>query len=58
MAVKAINNTISSNKLVPIFLVYGVYLRINKLDFFTPSVIDWAAAIWKAMAEIIKLQAK
>ena len=40
MAVKAVNNTISLNKLVPTFLVYRVYLRINKLDPPTPSVID------------------
>ena len=40
MAVKAINNTAGLNRLVPIFLVYGAYLRINKLDPPTPSVID------------------
>ena len=45
MAVKAINNIASFNRLVPTFLVYGAYLKINKLDPFTPSVIDWAAAI-------------
>ena len=58
MAVKAINNTASPNGLVPTLLVYGAYPRISKLDPPTPSVIDQAAAIRKAMAEIVKLRAK
>ena len=40
MAVKAINNTTGPNGLVPTLLVYRAYLKINKLDFFTPSIID------------------
>ena len=32
MAVKAINNTASLDRLVPTFLIYKAYLRINKLD--------------------------
>ena len=40
MAVKAINNTISFNGLVPTLLVYGAYLKINKLDPLTPSITD------------------
>ena len=58
MAIKAINNTAGPNGLVPIFLVYGAYLKINKLDPLTPSVTDRVAVIQKAMAEIVKLQAK
>ena len=58
MAVKAVNNTAGPNGLVPTLLVYGAYLRISKLDPPTPSVIDQAAAIRKAMAEIVKLRAK
>ena len=55
MAVKAVNNTASPDRLVPTFLVYGAYLRISKLDPPAPSVTDRAAVIWKAMAEIVKL---
>ena len=55
MAVKAINNTIYPNRLVPTFLVYGAYLRIGKLDPSAPSVTEQAAVIQKAMAEIVKL---
>ena len=58
MAVKAVNNTAGLDGLVPTLLVYGVYLRIGKLDPSTLSITDWAAAIQKAMAEIVKLQAK
>ena len=58
MAVKAVNNTASPNGLVPTLLVYGAYLRISKLDPLAPSVIERAAIIWKAIAEIVKLWAK
>ena len=55
MAVKAVNNTASFNRLVPTLLVYGAYLRMGKLDPFTPSIMDWAAAIRKVIAKIVKL---
>ena len=58
MAVKAINNTASPNRLVPTLLVYRAYLRISKLDPSTLSIIDRAAIIQKAIAEIVKLRAK
>ena len=58
MAVKAINDTAGLNRLVPTLLVYGVYLKISKLDPPTPSITDRAAVIQKAMAKIVKLWAK
>jgi hypothetical protein len=58
MAVKAVNNTASSNGLVPTLLVYRAYLRIGKLDPPTPSVTDRAVIIRKAITEIVKLRAK
>ena len=58
MAVKAIKNTTGPNGLVPTLLVYRAYLRISKLDPPALSVTDRAAVIRKAIAEIVKLQAK
>ena len=58
MAVKAVNNTAGPNRLVPTLLVYRAYLRISKLDPPAPSIIERAAVIQKAMAKIVKLQAK
>ena len=58
MAVKAVNDTAGPDGLVPTLLVYGAYPRISKLDPPAPSVTDRAAAIRKAMAEIVKLRAK
>ena len=55
MAIKAVNNTTSSNRLVPTLLVYGAYLRIGKLDPSTPSITERAAIIRKVIAEIVKL---
>ena len=57
MAVKAINNTAGPNGLVPTLLVYRVYLRISNLDLPTPSITEQAAAIRKAIAKMVKLQA-
>ena len=55
MAVKAFNNTAGPNGLVPTLLVYRAYLRIGKLDPPTPSIMDRAAIIRKAIAKIVKL---
>ena len=55
MAVKAINNTVNPNRLILTLLIYGVYLRINKLNPLTLSITDWAAVIRKVMAKIVKL---
>jgi hypothetical protein len=58
MAIKAVNNTASPNGLVPTLLVYGAYLRISNLGPPTPSITERAAIIQKAIAKIVKLQAK
>jgi len=58
MAVKAVNDTTGPDGLVSILLIYRAYLRINNLDPSTPSIIDRAVIIRKAMAEIVKLRAK
>jgi hypothetical protein len=58
MAVKAINDTASPNRLVPTLLVYGAYLRISNLDPPAPSITERAAIIRKVIAKIVKLRAK
>jgi hypothetical protein len=58
MAVKAVNDTAGPDGLVPTLLVYGAYPWMSNLDPPAPSVIDRAAVIRKAMAEIVKLRAK
>ena len=58
MAVKAIDNTASPNRLVPTLLVYGVYLRISNLGPPASSIMERVAIIRKAIAEIVKLRAK
>ena len=55
MAVKAINNSASSNRLVPTLLVYKAYLKINNLDPFTLYIIKQAAIIQKVIVKIVKL---
>ena len=58
MAIKAVNDTAGLDGLVPTCLVYGAYLRMSNLDPPALSITEQAAAIWKAMAEIVKLRAK
>jgi len=58
MAIKAVNDTASPNELIPTLLVYRAYLWMSNLNPPALSVIDRAAIIQKAIAEIIKLQAK
>jgi hypothetical protein len=45
MAIKAVNNTIGPDGLIPILLVYRAYPRISNLNPLAPSVIDRAAII-------------
>ena len=55
MAIKAVNNTTGLDGLVPTLLVYRAYPKINNLDPPALFIIERAAVIWKAMAEIVKL---
>jgi len=45
MAIKAVNNTASPNRLVPTLLVYGAYLRISNLGPPTLSITERATII-------------
>jgi hypothetical protein len=45
MAVKAVNDTASLDRLVPTLLVYGAYLRISNLDPPAPSITERVAII-------------
>ena len=58
MAVKAINDTASPDGLVPTLLVFGVYPRMTDRDPPTTTITQRAAAIKRAVDEIIKLQAQ
>ena len=55
MTIKVINNTTSSNRLVPILLVYRAYSRISNLDSPVLSITDQVAIIQKVIAKIVKL---
>ena len=55
MAFKALNNTTSLNSLVPILLVFGVYLRIAELNIPLLIVTQRANIVKKVIVEIRKL---
>jgi len=52
MAFKAINNLASPKGLVPILLIFKVYPQIVESNALSPTVIQRAAVIKKAMVEI------
>ena len=58
MAIKAVNDTASLDRLVPTLLVYRAYLRINNLNPPALTIVEQATVIQKAMTEIVKLRAK
>ena len=58
MAFKAFNDTAGPDGLVPTLLVFGAYLQIAELDVPSPTVIQRANAVKKAIAEICKLYAE
>jgi hypothetical protein len=58
MAVKAVNNTIGLNRLVPTLLVFGAYPRITEQGPLLPVIIKRAEAICTAIKEIRRLYAK
>jgi hypothetical protein len=58
MAFKAINDFIGPNRLVPTLLVFGAYPCMTDLDIPSPTVIQHATVVKKAMAEIHKLYTK
>jgi hypothetical protein len=58
MAIKAVNDTTSLNRLVPTLLVYRAYLRMSNLDPSALFITEQVAVIQKIIVEIVKLQAK
>ena len=58
MAVKAINNLARLNGIILIFLVFGAYPQITKIDALSLSVIKRAKAIYVTTKEVCRLQAK
>ena len=58
MAVKGANDTAGLDGLVPILLVFNAYPQISKFNLPAPFIIQQAAAIKKAMEEIVRIRAK
>jgi hypothetical protein len=57
MVIKAVNDTIDPNSLIPILLVFEAYSRISYNSSFSLIITKRAEAIWKTMAEMRKLTA-
>ena len=55
MAVKAINDLAGPDRIIPTLLVFGVYLRITKIDTLLPSVTKRAEVIRAATKEVCRL---
>jgi hypothetical protein len=57
MAVKAVNDSVGPNGLVPTLLVFGAYPRLTEMDPPSPSVTKRAEAIRAATKEVRRLHA-
>jgi hypothetical protein len=58
MIVKAINDTVDSDDLMLILLIFETYLRMHVMNFSISSIIQRAMTIEKAMIEIRKFRAE
>lgn len=58
MAVKAIDNTVKSNRIVPTLLVFGAYPRMVELNPPTPSAAQRPSIIRESINGIRKFYAK
>jgi len=58
MALKAVNDSLGPEGLVPTLLVFRVYPRISYLDLPAPLIAQRATAIQKAITKIVKVRAK
>ena len=52
MAVKAVNDSASLDRLVPILLVFGAYPWITNNSLLSLSIMQRAEAIYKAIKEV------
>ena len=52
MAVKAVNNLVGPNRIVPTLLVFGVYPRLTKIDPLSLSITKRIEAIYTATKEV------
>ena len=57
MVIKAINDIIRSNGLIPMLLIFGAYLRITELDLSNLTIEQKATTIKKAIKKLRKIQA-
>ena len=58
MAVKAVNDLVGPDGIIPTLLVFGVYLRLIKMDPPSPSVTKRIEAIYIATKEVRRLHIK
>jgi hypothetical protein len=58
IAVKAVNDSARSDRIVLILLVFGLYLRITEIDASSPIIVKRAEAICAVTKEVRRLYTK
>ena len=58
MAVKAVNDLVGPNSIIPTLLVFGAYPRLTKIDPLSPSITKRVEAIRAATKEVRRIYAK
>ena len=52
MAIKAVNDFTGLNRLIPILLVFSTYPQMTNNSLLSPSIVQQAKAIYKAIKEV------
>lgn len=55
---KAVNNTIELNRLIPTLLVYKTYPKLSNINPLIPTIIQYTKATKKAITKVHHIQAK
>ena len=55
MAIKAVNDLVRPNGIIPTLLVFSAYPRLTKIDPLSPSVTKRIEAIYTATKEVCRL---
>jgi hypothetical protein len=58
IAVKAVNDSVGPDSIIPILLVFGAYLRITNNSLLSPTTIKRTKTIRKTSNEVRKFYAK
>ena len=52
MAIKAVNDSVGPNGIIPILIVFNIYPQLTKIDLLSLSIAKRTEAIWAVTKEV------